>query len=246
MPELVVSLQWISVKCFHDLSCTKLVPRIFKSRERCKVSSNLLLNVNIKELRRNLCRSKGTLHGCVLNFKSIKHFCKINSDQKARPLLSTTKSAKKWKPTEPQAWGTALEMEMTASIAYHLSWKSMEIQRVQMVISQVQQLIYLSVHWRKFISSHDPRIKTTWKQPWQPSSLGLPHLISFTSSNIWSLFKFLSPFCRRWYHLHPSSHIVGSRWNLGNFPRHIGSAIQFRSSPQPRRLEHVRWDKHGG
>ena len=200
------------MKCFHDLSCTNLFPRIFKSRERCKVSSNLLLNVNIKELRRNLCRSKGTLHGCVLNFKSIKHFCKINSDQKARPLLSTTKSAKKWKPTEPQAWGTALEMEMKASIAYYyyLSWKSMEIQRVQMVISQVQQLIYLSVHWRKFISSHDPRIKTTWKQPWQPSSLGLPHLISFTSSKIWSFYRHVVDVGTTFVHPHTSLDLVGT------------------------------------
>lgn len=65
---------------------THLFPRIFKSRERCKVSSNLLLNVNIKELRRNLCRSKGTLHACVLNFKSInKNIIKSIQTKKPGP-----------------------------------------------------------------------------------------------------------------------------------------------------------------
>ena len=66
--------------------------------------------------------SKQSSIGSIIYMAASSILTAFNSDQKTRPLLSTTKSAKKWKPTEPQAWGTALEMEMKASIA----WKSSE------------------------------------------------------------------------------------------------------------------------
>ena len=231
--------QWNAFMIFHVLP--NLLPIIFKSRERCKVSSNLLLNVNTKELKRDLCQSKGTLHRCVLNFKSInKNIVKSIQTKKPGPCCPPPNLQRSESPQShrhgapPWKWRWKHQSHI---IYLGNPWKSSEFKW------WFPRSISLSAEGN---SSHDPPINTTSKQPWQPSSLGLSHLISFTPSKIWSLFKFLSPFCRPWYHLHPSSDIVGSRWNLGNFPRHIGSAIQFRSSPQPRRLEHVRWDKHGG